>query len=44
MNRGVPATFQGLISRLHDITTDIDTLNLSKLSGRRITKDADEID
>jgi hypothetical protein len=44
MNRGVPATFQGLISRLHDITTDMDALNLSKPSGRRTIKDADEMD
>jgi hypothetical protein len=30
MNRGVPATYSGLVSRLHEITTDIDALNLSK--------------
>jgi hypothetical protein len=30
INRGVPATYSGLVNRLHEITTDIDALNLSK--------------
>jgi hypothetical protein len=30
INYGVPATYSGLVSRLHEITTNMDTLNLSK--------------
>jgi hypothetical protein len=45
MNRGVPATYSGLVSRLHEITTDIDALNLSKnrsnKAPRRQQKDPD---
>jgi hypothetical protein len=45
MNRGVPATYSGLVSRLHEITTDMDALNLSKnrsnKAPRRQQKDPD---
>jgi len=44
MNRGIPATFQGLISRLHEISTDMDALNISKPPTRRSTKSVDEMD
>ena len=30
MNRGIPATFSELISRLHEISMDIDALNIDK--------------
>ena len=30
MNRGIPAIFSELISRLHKISTDIDALNIDK--------------
>ena len=52
MNRGIPATYSELITRLHEISTDIDTLNLSggnnsgsrkKTASRRL-KDPDEMD
>ena len=48
MNRGIPDTYSGLITRLHEISTDIDTLNLSgegssKTSSRR-PKQLDEMD
>jgi hypothetical protein len=35
MNRGIPATFSGLISRLHEISTDMDAFNINKPSSRR---------
>ncbi|KAJ5472143.1 retrotransposon gag protein [Penicillium diatomitis] len=48
MNRGIPATYSGLVGRLHEITTDMDALNLSKgrtnKSLRRQQKDPDEMD
>ncbi|KAJ5581471.1 hypothetical protein N7535_000091 [Penicillium sp. DV-2018c] len=31
-NRGVPSTFQGVISRLHEISTDLDMLDVAKRS------------
>lgn len=31
MNRGIPATFSDLISWLHEISTDIDALNINKI-------------
>jgi hypothetical protein len=48
MNRGIPATYSGLVSRLHEINTDMDALNLngngkSKPSNRR-QKDPDVMD
>ena len=30
INRGILATYSGLVSRLHEINTDIDTLNLNR--------------
>ncbi|KAJ5471895.1 retrotransposon gag protein [Penicillium diatomitis] len=48
MNRGIPATYSGLISRLHEITTDMDALNLGKSrsnkSPRRQQRNLDEMD
>ncbi|KAJ5863529.1 retrotransposon gag protein [Penicillium soppii] len=46
MNRGIPATFSGLVSRLHEISTDIDALNSNKPSSRRTAKlnNSDEMD
>jgi hypothetical protein len=48
MNRGVSATYSGLVSRLHEITTDMDALNLNKnernKSSRRRQKDPDAMD
>jgi hypothetical protein len=47
MNRGIPATYSELIARLHEISTDMDTLNLSgsrKKTASRRSKDPDEMD
>jgi hypothetical protein len=38
MNRGVPATYSGLVNRLHEITTDIDALNLSKNRSNKLSR------
>jgi hypothetical protein len=35
MNRGIPATFSDLISRLHEISIDIDALNINKVERTR---------
>ena len=48
MNRGIPDTYSGLVTRLHEISTDIDTLNLSGEGSRntsnRRRKQPDEMD
>jgi hypothetical protein len=44
MNRGIPATFMGLVNRLHEISTDMDALNLSGSKPRRTQKPIDEMD
>ncbi|OOQ89513.1 hypothetical protein PEBR_07966 [Penicillium brasilianum] len=35
MNRGIPATFSDLISRLHEISSDMDALNITKAERPR---------
>lgn len=35
MNRGIPATFSDLISRLHEISSDIDALNITRAERTR---------
>ncbi|OQD77422.1 hypothetical protein PENANT_c103G01711 [Penicillium antarcticum] len=37
MNRGIPATFMGLISRLHEISTDRDALDINRPQKGRPT-------
>jgi hypothetical protein len=47
MNRGIPATFSDLISRLHEISTDMDALNINKDERARrphSPKRSDEMD
>jgi hypothetical protein len=34
INRGIPDTYSGLITCLYEISTDIDTLNLSSKGSR----------
>lgn len=47
MSRGIPDTYSGLVTRLHENSTDIDTLsvgNNGKRSSARRSKHIDEID
>jgi hypothetical protein len=48
MNRGIPATSADLISRLHEISLDIGTLNINKEERirrpRSPRQNSDEID
>jgi hypothetical protein len=37
INRGIPATYLGLVSYLHEITTNIDALNLSKNRSNKLS-------
>lgn len=39
MNRGIPATFMGLISRLHEISTDRDALDINRPQRSRHTSE-----
>jgi hypothetical protein len=38
INRGIPTTYSGLVNRLHEITTDIDALNLSKNRSNKLSR------
>ncbi|KAJ5875763.1 uncharacterized protein N7473_003169 [Penicillium subrubescens] len=48
MNRGIPATSSGLISRLHEISSDIDALNINREERTRrprsTRQNSDEMD
>jgi hypothetical protein len=48
MNRGIPATFSNLISRLHEISSDMDALDINKTERTRRPRppkrDDDEMD